>query len=136
MPKRRLVLCLLSLSFLRPGWLGLIVLPGFSPAFKRGCNRCVWLFKRPGRMGYTFSMEGGPCKGKRDILGGSAPGCSFHCPQGVTLLLARFVLLEVFPSTPGIHPVIRSIPCPAGAVGEGTTVEKNAFPLSGGWSED
>lgn len=45
MPKRRLVLCLLSLSFLRPGWLGLIVLPSFSPAFKRGCNRCVWLFK-------------------------------------------------------------------------------------------
>lgn len=75
------------------------------------------------------SLGGEPRRSGRDVLGGSAPGCSLRGPQGGTLLLPRFGILEVFPSVPGIDPVSRSIPHPAGAMALGATVGKRTHSV-------
>ena len=55
------------------------------------------------------SLDGEPRRSGRDVSGGSALGCSLYGPRGGTLLLARFVILEVVPSIPvsgSIPPVL------------------------------
>lgn len=81
------------------------------------------------------SLDGEPRRSGRDVSGGSAPRCSLRGPRGGMLLLARFGILEVFPSVLGIDPVSRSIPIPAGAMAMGATVGKRTHSV-GRWSRE
>lgn len=94
-------------------WLGLIVLPSFSPAFKRHWSRCLRLFERLGWMGCASGTS-------QVAQHWDAP---FNTPWVGMLLLPKFVILEIFPSIPGTDSVTSTVPwaMAAGAtVGKGT----------------
>lgn len=127
-------------------WSGLTVLTGFFPFFKRCWSRCLRLFQRPGWMGCA----------SLSVLEPRRTGVVHHQDAPRTLLLARCLILQRFPSIPGTDPVGRSAAIllglwqweppwekaqdvleDGGGVGEGfgvgATPAKPSLPPRGGW---